>query len=61
MNNKQQEAVAALVVNAQKVIACISRQGAAGFLVEEAFEALDKAREAGLIPPLGVTGTGGSD
>ena len=61
MNNKQQEALAALVLNAQKVIACISRQGASGFLVEEAFEALNKARKAGLIPPLGGAGTGGSD
>ena len=61
MNNKQQEAVTALVLNAQKVIACISRQGTAGFLVEEAFEALDKAREAGLIPSLEIVGTGGSD
>ena len=61
MNNKQQEAVAALVLNAQKVIACLSRQGATGLLVEEAFEALNKAREAGLIPPLGVAVTRGSD
>jgi hypothetical protein len=61
MNNKRQEALAALVLNAQNVIACISRQGATGFLAEEAFEALNKAREAGLIPPLGALGTGGSD
>jgi len=69
MNKKQQEAIAALVLNAQKVIGCISRQGTAGFLVEEAFAALDQARDAGLIPPLGVAtskgihtvGTEGSD
>jgi hypothetical protein len=61
MDKKQQEAIAALVLNAQKVIACISRQGPAGFLVEEAFEALDKARDSGLIPPLKIVGTGGSD
>jgi hypothetical protein len=61
MNEKEREAIAALALNAQKVIACISRQGPVGFLVEEAFEALDKARDSGLIPPLRIVGTEGSD
>jgi len=52
MDKKQEQAVADLVLVAQKVIACVSRQGTLGFLVEESFEALAKAREAGLIEPV---------
>jgi len=55
----EQEAIAALVLNAQKVAACISRQGPLAMLVEEAFEALGKARQAGLIPPLTVAASDG--
>ena len=54
MNRKEQEAIAALVLNAQKVFGCISRQGTLGFLAEEAFEALQDARDAGLIDDLAV-------
>ena len=62
MTTKEKEAIAGLVSNAQKVIACLSRQSTLGFLVDEAFEALATAREAGLIPPVTVaTATGLSE
>jgi len=54
MTTKEKEAIDALVLNAQKVFGCISRQGDHGFLAEEALEALEKARNAGLTEPLTI-------
>jgi hypothetical protein len=59
MTVQQKEALDALVLNSQKVVACVSRQSTLGFLVEEALEALDRARETGLIQPLTVVTSSG--
>ena len=59
MTEEQKQAIDCLVLNSQKIVACVSRQGPLGFLVEEAFEALERARGAGLTPPLVIATSNG--